>query len=62
MNKLNISKIIKPTPNTLVASLQTNLSFHDVNPVTKINGSRNACYIAISQIIEMENIKRINKR
>ena len=48
MNKLNISKIIKPTPNTLVASLQTNLSFHDVNPVTKIDGSRNAFYIAIS--------------
>ena len=48
LEKLNISKVIKPTPNTLVASLQTNSSFHDVNPVTKIDGSRNACYIAIS--------------
>ena len=48
LNKLEIANIIKPTPNRLVASLQTNLSFHDVNPVRKINGSRNACYIAIS--------------
>ena len=45
---LEISNIIKPTPNSLVASLQSNISFHDVNPVTEIDGTRNACYIAIS--------------
>lgn len=46
--ELEISHTIKPLPNSLVASLQSNISFHDVNPVTKIEGSRNACYIAIS--------------
>ena len=45
---LEITNVIKPKPNSLVASLQSNISFHDVNPVTKIDGSRNACYIAIS--------------
>ena len=45
---MELSNSIKPQPNSLVASLQSNLSFHDVNPVTKIEGSRNACYIAIS--------------
>ena len=46
--ELKIANIIKPQPNVLVASLQSNLSFHDVNPVTEIKGTRNACYIAIS--------------
>ena len=46
--ELKISNIIKPKPNTLVASLQNNISFHDVNPVVDISGSRNAFYIAIS--------------
>lgn len=48
LEKLEISNIIKPKPNTLVASLQNNISFHDVNPVIDISGSRNAFYIAIS--------------
>tara|TARA_B110000027_G_scaffold133884_1_gene163726 strand:- start:2635 stop:3063 length:429 start_codon:yes stop_codon:yes gene_type:complete len=47
-DKLTIDNIIKPKPNVVVASVQSNISFHDVNPVTKINGTRNACYIAIS--------------
>lgn len=47
-DKLTINNIIKPKPNVLVASVQSNISFHDVNPVTRINGTRNACYIAIS--------------
>jgi len=46
--ELKISNIIKPKPNSLVASLQNNISFHDVNPVEDISGSRNAFYIAIS--------------
>ena len=46
--ELRISNIINPKPNTLVASLQNNISFHDVNPVEDISGSRNAFYIAIS--------------
>lgn len=47
-DNLVISNVIKPKPNSLVASLQSNISFHDVNPVTEIIGTRNACYIAIS--------------
>jgi len=46
--KMEIANSIKPKPNSLVASLQSNISFHDVNPVSNIDGSRNACYIAIS--------------
>ena len=35
-DNLVISNVIKPKPNSLVASLQSNISFHDVNPVTEI--------------------------
>ena len=58
-NKLIVKKIINPKPNLLIASLQSNESFHDVNPVKFIDGSRNAFYIAISSNIniwdEIEN-------
>ena len=47
-NKPKISKEIEPKPNSLVASLQNNISYHDVNPITEISGVRNAFYIAIS--------------
>ena len=47
-NKLKIDNSIKPLPNLMIASLQNNISFHDVNPVLEIEGSRNAFYIAIS--------------
>ena len=47
-NELEVSKIIKPRRNLLIASLQNNVAFHDVYPIKKIDGSRNAFYIAIS--------------
>ena len=47
-NKLEIDKIIQPKPNLLIASLQNNVSFHDVNPIKSMTGTRNAFYIAIS--------------
>ena len=37
-----------PKPNLLLASIQNNVSFHDVNPIKEISGTRNAFYIAIS--------------
>ena len=46
--EVKISKQIQPKPNLLVASLQNNISYHDVNPITEISGVRNAFYIAIS--------------
>ena len=47
-NKMEIEKVIQPKPNLLIASIQNNVSFHDVNPVKEISGTRNAFYIAIS--------------
>ena len=47
-NELKIFDIIKPTSNRVIASLQNNEAFHDVNPVLDINGQRNAFYLAIS--------------
>ena len=46
--QVKISKEIKPHSNLLVASLQNNISYHDVNPISEITGTRNAFYIAIS--------------
>ena len=46
--KVQIAKEIKPNSNLLIASLQNNISYHDVNPITEITGTRNAFYIAIS--------------
>ena len=47
-DKIEIERIIQPKPNLLIASLQNNMSFHDVNPIKKISGTRNAFYMAIS--------------
>jgi hypothetical protein len=43
-----IDKIYAPEPNLMVASLQSNLALHDVNPVTEIEGVRKAIYMAVS--------------
>ena len=45
---LEIHKIIKPEKNLIIAGLQNNLAFHDVNPVSSVEGARNAFYLAIS--------------
>ena len=47
-NDLEIHESIKPEKNLLIAGLQNNLAFHDVNPVNSVEGSRNAFYLAIS--------------
>lgn len=47
-NNLEIERVIKPEQNLLIASIQNNISYHDVNPITHISGTRNAFYIAIS--------------
>ena len=47
-NEMKIEKVIQPKPNLLLASIQNNMSFHDVNPIKEISGTRNALYIAIS--------------
>ena len=47
-NEIKVEKVIQPKPNLLIASIQNNVSFHDVNPVKEISGTRNAFYIAIS--------------
>lgn len=46
--ELRIFDVIKPLGNRVVASLQNNSAFHDVNPVINIEGQRNAFYLAIS--------------
>jgi len=43
-----IDKIYPARANFMVASLQTNMAFHDVNPVTAISGFRKAMYLAVS--------------
>lgn len=43
-----IDKVYPPQPNFMVASLQSNMAFHDVNPVTAIEGFRKAMYLAVS--------------
>ena len=47
-NEIKVEKVIQPKPNLLLASIQNNMSFHDVNPIKEISGTRNALYIAIS--------------
>ena len=39
---LKIFEEIKPKSNLLIAALQNNDAYHDVNPITLINGTRNA--------------------
>ena len=48
---LQVQESIKPKKNLLIAGLQNNLAFHDVNPIFSINGTRNAFYLAISSNI-----------
>ena len=50
-NNLELHDSVKPEKNLLIGGLQNNLAFHDVNPVTLIEGSRNAFYLAISSSI-----------
>jgi len=45
---LVIDKIYPVKKNFMIASLQNNVAFHDVNPIEKIDGKRNAYYMAIS--------------
>lgn len=47
-NKLEIFESYKPIANRVIASVQNNFAFHDVNPIKKITGQRNAFYLAIS--------------
>ena len=50
--KMILEKVITPKPNMMIASLQTNKSYHDVNPIVEIEGTRNAFYLAISSSIK----------
>ncbi len=43
-----IDQVYRPQPNLMIASLQSNRAFHDVNPVTAIDGVRKALYMAVS--------------
>ncbi len=47
-NDLQIFESYKPITNRVIASVQNNFAFHDVNPIKKIIGQRNAFYLAIS--------------
>ena len=47
-NDLEVLEVFYPTKNSIIASVQNNSAFHDVNPVTDIEGQRNAFYLAIS--------------
>jgi hypothetical protein len=52
-DELKVAKMIEPKPNLLIASLQTNESYHDVKPIENIEGSRNAFYMAISCSVQV---------
>lgn len=43
-----IDKVYPAKGNLMVASLQSNIALHDVNPVTAIHGFRKAMYMAVS--------------
>ena len=58
---LEIHESIKPASNLLIAGLQTNDAFHDVNPVEEITGSRNAFYLAISSSTPIWHNVKYNK-
>ena len=45
---MEMVRTITPSPNLLIGNVNSNKAYHDVNPVTYIEGSRNAFYIAIS--------------
>jgi len=60
-NDLEICEVIKPLKNRLVASVQNNNAFHDVNPVLEIEGQRNAFYLAISSSKKIWKSCKINK-
>jgi hypothetical protein len=47
-NKPELSKVYQPKAGLLIASLQSNRAFHDVEPITAIDGERRALYIAVS--------------
>ena len=60
-NEMKISETITPKDNLMIVSLQKNNSYHDVNPVTEIEGTRNAFYIAISSNVKIwKNLKENN--
>ena len=46
--EIEIYETIQPKENSIIVSLQNNNAFHDVNPVTSIDGTRNTFYLAIS--------------
>tara|TARA_B100000989_G_C19523132_1_gene465316 strand:- start:500 stop:1369 length:870 start_codon:yes stop_codon:yes gene_type:complete len=50
---LKVFKSIFPEKNSLIASLQNNVAYHDVNPVNEIKGQRNAFYMAISSNVKI---------
>lgn len=57
-NDLELHESIKPKKNLLIAGLQNNFAFHDVDPIKEIKGSRNAFYMAISSSIPIwKNVK-----
>lgn len=59
-NKLKPSYKIKPNRNLLIAGLQNNLAFHDVNPILRIDGTRNAFYLAISSTVPIWKKVKVN--
>ncbi len=61
LNDLEVQKIIEPTRNKLIASVQNNVAFHDVNPVLEIDGQRNAFYMAISGNTKLWKKPKSNK-
>ena len=43
-----LARTFHPTAGLLIASLQSNRAFHDVEPITEIEGQRRAFYMAVS--------------
>jgi hypothetical protein len=43
-----LAKVYHPVSGLLIASLQSNRAFHDVEPISSIHGERRAFYMAVS--------------
>lgn len=50
---MKLFETIKPKENLMIVGLQNNISFHDVNPLTEINGTRNTFYMATSSNVKI---------
>jgi hypothetical protein len=60
-NRPVVEKVYEPNPGLLIASLQSNRAFHDVQPISAIDGVRRAFYMAVSCSVPIWK-KEVNRK